>query len=798
MNLNITQILRPIRLAFLIQPNKKQSYLRAVRVSSSLWSGRYFPIFPIHKKFTRNFRFEYQLHENPINFYSKSIENFDPDYVVVDENLDYDFIKNIKGDRVSISLNELEESLISGESKYGISLEDILISLKETEFKYNRNDDLKIVLPKVNENDLFTATLFGSSSNSNIKKLKSIPFPKKYISFPQVSQHNFSVFANENSLHFLKVCNLDIYPIGNPFWTSQTAVYILDPNRLNDLINFWNLRALGWHLTAVPFNSYQDHFYTELIKSQQKEFVTRGGFDDRIKVLGNKYIDRSVISNIQSHLNSIQAVEGKNISYSQHWWIPRFWYDKNHLNHDKSASVLIRSKVVKHTLNLNEKQIRIPVLSPEFGKKYIRHNEPRFVNEVSYEFDDVEVKYAQIIPAIPSKELDIIIKGSGFSQWRFSENGMFFLSKTNDDYLNFSIPKARDIFEKWFKEKGFSIQHSAVGKLSNQLFRNIGGIYGTNFFATQGILPILSLFENGKIVKKKTLFGELSKQRQYFRHRNLNGIVSQLIDKNIIQFGVELQCTLCNQHSFYTLAEFQEVVKCAVCHNRFNTPAHNPDDISWSYRGIGTFSRNNKSEGIISVLLTLRFFRICLQTDSITPLLNFEIHKDEKIENEVDFALFYSKYKNGHSTPDLFFCECKTEIDFGRKDIERMEKLAKLFPGSVLVFATLKDQLSEIEKKMISTLAKKFRKGLGSRPINPILILTKNELMSWLTYDLKIKHLIIPHMQFSDDIGHLCDVTTQHYLGLPSHSVEVEQRFEDQMKKRKEEEEKKQNRDQNL
>lgn len=785
MNLNITQILRPIRLAFLIQPNKKQSYLRAVRVSSSLWSGSYFPIFPIYKRFTRDFRIEYRLTEKPIDFYSKSIENFDPDYVVVDENLDTKFIEKIKGDRVSISLGELEESIFSSESKYGISIDDILISLKETEFKFERNDDLRIVLPKVGRNDLLTATLFGSANNSYINKLKSIPFPKKYISFPKISRRNYSVFSNKNSLHFLKVCDKDIHPIGNPFWTSQTAIYILDPNRLNDLINFWNLRALGWYLIAVPFNSYQNDFYTDLIKSQQKEFVARGSFDNEINILGNRNIDEGVINNIQEYLNTTQSVEGKTISYSHHWWLPRFWYDKKHLNYDKSASVLIRSKVEKHTLNLSEKQIRIPVLSPDFGRKYLKHTAPRFVNEVSYEFDDIEAKYAQIIPAIPSKELDIVIKGSGFSQWRFSENGMFFLSKTNNEYLNFSIPKAGDIFEKWFKEKGFSIKHSAVGKLSNQLFRNIGGIYGTNFFATPGILPILSLFENGKIVKKKTLFGELSRQRKHFRHRNLNDVVSRLIDKNIIQFGVELQCTLCNQHSFYTLAEFEEVVKCTVCHNRFNPPTHNPNDITWAYRGIGTFSRNNKSEGIISVLLTLRFFRIGLHTDSITPLLNFEIHKDKEIVNEVDFAIFYKKFKNGHSTPDLFFCECKTEIDFDRKDIDRMEKLAKLFPGCILVFATLKDKLSDSEKKLISTLAKKFRKGLGSRPINPVLILTKNELMSWLTYDAKIKHLIIPHMQFSDDIGHLCDVTTQHYLGLPLHSSEAEQRLDVQMKKRK-------------
>lgn len=783
MNINVTQILRPIRLAVLIQPNKKQSYLRAVRICSSLWSGIYFPIFPIFKKFTRKFRIEYDLYDSPVDFYSKSIENFDPDYIVVDENLDNTFIEKIKGDRVVISIQELEEGVFSGESKYGISIDDIILSLKESEFKYDRNDNLKIALPQVKENDLFTATLFGSATNSNIKKLKAISFPKKYLSFPKVSQNNFSVFSNESAMHFLKICQQNIHSVGNAFWTSQTAVFILDPQRLNDLINFWNLRALGWHLIAIPFNSYKEDFFTEQIKSQQTEFVVRGSFADRINILGNRNMDEGVVQDIQSHLNSIQTVDGKTISYSYHWWLPRFWMDRKYLNYDKSASVLIRSKVEEHTLNLNEQQIRIPVLFPEFGRKYIRHVAPRFVNEINYEFDDIEAKYAQIIPAISSKELDIAIKGSGFSQWRFSENGMFFLSKSNDEYLNFNVPKARDVFEKWFKEKGYKIQHSAVGKLSNQLLRNIGGIYGTNFFATPGILPVLALFENGKIVKQKTLFGELSKQRKHFRQPNLKDIVSRLVDNNIIQFGVELQCTLCNQHSFYTLTEFQEIVKCAVCHSRFNPPSHNPDDIVWAYRGIGPFSRNNKSEGIVSVLLTLRFFRIALHTDSITPILNFEILKEEKVINEIDFAVFYKKFKGGFSTPDLFFCECKTEIDFAKKDVDRMENLAELFPNSVLVFATLKNQLSDAEKVLISSLAKKFRKGLGTRPINPILILTGNELLSWLMFDAKIKHLIIPHMQFSDEIGNLCDVTTQHYLGLPSHSSEVEKRFEAKRKK---------------
>ena len=94
MKIHVTQTLRPIRLAFFIQRNKKHSYLRAIRICSFLWGGRYFPIFPVYKKFTREFRAEYQLIETPLDFYSNSIKNFDPDYIVIDDNLDTAFRLN--------------------------------------------------------------------------------------------------------------------------------------------------------------------------------------------------------------------------------------------------------------------------------------------------------------------------------------------------------------------------------------------------------------------------------------------------------------------------------------------------------------------------------------------------------------------------------------------------------------------------------------------------------------------------------------------------------------------------------
>lgn len=256
-------------------------------------------------------------------------------------------------------------------------------------------------------------------------------------------------------------------------------------------------------------------------------------------------------------------------------------------------------------------------------------------------------------------------------------------------------------------------------------------------------------------------------------------IVDGLIKKGIIQAGFEIQCSFCNQHSFYTINELNERLRCTVCQNIFLAPVHSPDNIKWSYRGLGPFSRNNRAEGIIAVLLTLRFFRITLRHDAlITSTLSFDILENDRIVNEVDLALFYKEFKHSSQPTDLFFCECKTEIEFERKDIERMKQLGLRFPGSVLVFATLKLQLGEDERIAISKLVRYFRGGLKSRPRNPVLILTGRELLCRLLGPEHFHEEIHRYNHNHDDIGRLCDITCREYLGLPTHESEASKRAE--------------------
>lgn len=327
----------------------------------------------------------------------------------------------------------------------------------------------------------------------------------------------------------------------------------------------------------------------------------------------------------------------------------------------------------------------------------------------------------------------------------------------------------------------------------------MGGLHGTNLFASPGMLKVLCLFENkhvtspeqntnesfdfGKIVKAKTVDSEIRKHKNRLIPPK---IISHLIEKKIIEFGFELQCPYCSRHSFYIPSDLKANIRCSWCHDNFDPPFDDPKMLVPSYRGIGPFGRKNRADGIITVLLTLRFFSLGLFTKTITPIIGIEFYKkkDEQI-NELDLTLYYKKFKSRLHSAELIFCECKTDNDFTKRDVERMENIGNIYPNSILVFATSKSVLSSKEKKLLIGIAKKFRKGLSTRPLNSILILTASELLNYSTGEEQYKDLIVPHLKFEDEIGHLCDVTTQYYLGLPPYREIFYKKIDSKLKEQK-------------
>src|SRR5207247_6513873 len=73
---------RPIRIAYLVDPNNAEHVRGAIRLSSTLWGGVYFPILQLHKRMPATWRakpLKAPAAESVILGY---LEAFDPDVLV--------------------------------------------------------------------------------------------------------------------------------------------------------------------------------------------------------------------------------------------------------------------------------------------------------------------------------------------------------------------------------------------------------------------------------------------------------------------------------------------------------------------------------------------------------------------------------------------------------------------------------------------------------------------------------------------------------------------------------------------
>ncbi len=288
------------------------------------------------------------------------------------------------------------------------------------------------------------------------------------------------------------------------------------------------------------------------------------------------------------------------------------------------------------------------------------------------------------------------------------------------------------------------------------------------------MIRLLGDLQGEKPIGLDALRGKLSRIANEQGHgSSADTLLELLVEKKVLRLGIEVQCSGCTRHSWYSVTESDYELVCRKCNERFHLPVHNPKEIGWAYMTVGPCNLPGRADGVYSVLLTYRFFSVLLQQPT-TPLLSFTATKGTDTI-EADLALFLREARFGRSTIETLFAECKTYNHFKREDIDRMLGLSKGFPGAILVFATLRKNLTEIEKKLMRPLVNRGRKyWKEDRPYNPVLILTATELFeSYLRPEQAWEKAGGQYAPWAGKLarGHLgilelCDATQQIYLGM--------------------------------
>lgn len=260
------------------------------------------------------------------------------------------------------------------------------------------------------------------------------------------------------------------------------------------------------------------------------------------------------------------------------------------------------------------------------------------------------------------------------------------------------------------------------------------------------------------------------------------------VKASVLRLGLSLQCPHCLNHNWCGLSELDEQMICERCLEEFDFPqgSLNYERTPWRFRVVGPFAVPNYAGGAYATVLALRAFSENLGGDAqITYSTGLDIVAGPEKKYEIDFAFWHRRRYSfdGDEEPASVFGEAKSfaEESFKTRDIERMEALGKAFPGAFLVFATMKDVLSEGEKAALGKLALWGRGALKTgQPRNPVVVLTGIEMFSEWHIQHTWEALGGRHKEFAsrgyigfDNLWDFADLTQQLYLGLPDKFAEI-------------------------
>lgn len=749
---DITEIiitLRPTKLVFVVDPEEEGDFNRAIQASLLLWGGIYNPIIPAYKNFPRYWSDPYIPNLSADIVCKGYIRHFDPDVVVLCGNVAESQVPEHVKHR--IRLDELARDLSQGGvPTIGTDLLEVLQSFAREEFRFVRKDGMKVILPSfADPGSMFLRSVFGEIPPETREKNFDEVLRLIEIDQPRISLDNFletlvGVYEGKSP----SPSSLSKYRIKkekkSPLDRYALSVFVMNHDDSLDIVDFWNLRALGIEVIPVPFSLIGRDTTKDLLSHLIKHFLSLPG-SDKSEIV---FIRSRSISN-----NDFEVVKGfatSIINYPtiQHWY-PIMW-DENYNWASWPCSSLVADRQIREIRVRtspfpDSAQFRSAPLPPPFLNPRVQRHF-RYANDIKvlsfgcggYDLEALlfDEKYISKLFQIwmPTDWLTrtehLTVLPYGFA-W---DSIVFFLPKHQD-----AIEVVKAILEDhgW---KNFNL--SSSGKIASEMVELLGGLH------------MIDLIRNEKLIKFLNKYGKRDGfsigdfQREVENKANLK----KYIEAKIFKLGIRVQCPDCSQHLWFSLDELKYNLCCSICLSNFDLPTEDPRKIKWRYKIIGPFALPKKGDGAYSVLFTV-YFLANFGLPATVPVFSFKVSNNRGKESEIDFMMIYRERHIQESY--VLFGECKSYNDFSKKDVEKMGKIAESFSTNrafktVVVFSTMKDEFSEKEKKLLSSFVQNGKFDF--------LLFTKRELYSNI--------LNIPNNFYPNVLRNLCDETLKQHLKI--------------------------------
>jgi hypothetical protein len=799
--------LRPVRFAFLVRPDDVKRALEIFRINTCLWGGKFNPVIPCFKQVPKWWDRHNHRFDTAVQIVNGYLDFFEPDFIVEAERglasgLGFD------SDRILQLSDLLPRGGDRNRNSYGLSVFDLYCDLFQKEFQFVRRHATNIVdvSPKSSAFDGFCGCVFGSFPiDDDLKyfaKAFADTFDPKSIVLDGTSLAEIYRTGLTSALR-IGHANLQIDYNGH----HSPTLFVLDAKQPRDLIDFWNLRASRSQIIPVPIQWVEElsgFCKDHIIKNHVPLPGNPNGVMIRVTVMFARSISTEGIESIYEKHFKVD-LNGANVRQD---WYPSIWRPSPGFTVRETRPLLTAEE---RTFDIQFKDerpdIRFDSLHPEFAEQY--GGSARWANVVKLRDWTYKDRIATIFPCNfrAPKALGF---GIGRHKPLSTTEGLVVFPEFKNSYEYWSLSDGTTTIAKWLKTYGIEATLSDAGRATQQVIQTLGGFSGVASFAHVDIVKLLNKISRTPVspsVQHQRFRNEIDNaiKGDIWRNRNFE----KLVERGAVELGLKLACSKCSSWSWYSLRQLDEKVQCSLCLREFAFPIVDPSSSKkseWSYRLIGPFALPNYANGGYAASLSIRFFADVLDTGSepnVTWSAGQTLNLSPKEDVEADFILWYQRRRLlGTDYPtELVFGEAKSfrgenpeekraiKDAFQQEDIDRMKKLAIRFPGSILVFSTMKQasELSRDEIDRIRKLAEWGREYVKDRRQTraPIIVLTGMELFAshslretWKKAGGKHAELIEPGWVRLENLRVFADMTQRLYLGMPSYHEWLEAKWE--------------------
>lgn len=795
--ITVDKRLRPLRLAFLVRLSDPAAVMRAFESNTCLWGGMYNGIIPCFDRVPKWWTTDRFAIPSPKEVIQGYLNAFEPDFVVY---TDPALKSKVDLPRWQvISIDDVFQGDEDREVKYGLPVTTYYKHLYKEEFKFQRKEPVPFYLPKKGSRgtwDGFAAAVSGC-----------YPSRKPFSTYQSLYQRLFEpeevTLSRENLLEVdrglspLSVGSfrLEMSPRG---WLADPTFFLMNPMRLQDLVDYWNLRALGWTIWPVPIQWSRDiaEACQTIARQIHRPYKHNPDMMHATAVMKSRSVDKDALKSFYSAVNFRSPKDGHGAVTMQPWF-PRIWDDWAR-DPDHVVRPNLDWEKAQEEVSITDRHLSFSMVSPGFVKEYGYGSIPRWANVLSFRHFSDTGEYPTCFPE-DIGDCRFLFRGLGFHETTVTSEGITVRCTRPRETEYCEYPTSDELVKAWLHSRGIEMKVTSAGTTTRELIRMVGGPRGACLFNREEIVQLFHKMATG-MVEDDT---ETPDRRRPKSRAKLEGPffgalkkcntrlpdaaeyhMRALLRSKIIRVGSLITCAKCGQRNWYALDDLKDILRCERCLEEFPFPAEHPGrECSWAYRVQGPFATEGFAHGAYTVALLLRALLDEFHFENSSWLSGVEMTWGGKSVESDLLGFFRRDPRFRHGRMWTFLAECKSFGRFEKTDFDRAKTLMEKFPGAVFCFATLKSGLEDKEKKAIAKLALWGRKTLSTeRWRNPLMVLTGRELFheisvgqAWTDAGGKFARLI-SYYGDENDVQWFAQATQMAYLDLPSWHQQIQEK----------------------